>query len=116
MAFIRWIIGFLITIGIATFAAINRQDVDININPIDDELIITLPVYGIMIGSLVVGFIFGGSIVWLNGSKTRRERRKANKDVKSLEKTVSELQDNRFALPPIHDVKETKTAALTSKL
>ena len=114
MAFIRWIIGFIITVAIATFAAMNLQHVDVVFNTLDEEQTISLPLYVIMMGSLVLGFVFGGLTVWFNEGKNRREKRKAKKEVKSLEKTVHELKENRFVVPPTTDIKETKGSVLIS--
>ncbi|MDH5723448.1 MAG: lipopolysaccharide assembly protein LapA domain-containing protein [Alphaproteobacteria bacterium] len=115
MAFLRWIIGFAFTVVITAFAVINRQPIDIYFNPLDETQLISLPVYAVMLGSLALGFVFGAFIVWLNDGKIRRERRKARKEIKILEKTVSELNENRFVVPPTREVKETKAPALASR-
>lgn len=115
MAFIRWIIGFAFTVLVAAFAVLNRQSIDIYFNPVDETQLINLPVYAIMLGSLAVGFVFGAVIVWLNDGKIRRDRRKAKKEVKILEKTVHDLKENRFIIPPTPEVKETKAPALASR-
>jgi len=115
MAFIRWIIGFAFTVVITAFAVINRQPIEVYFNPIDETQLITLPTYTIMLGALALGFVFGAFIVWLNDGKIRRERRRAKKEVKTLEKTVHELKENRFVTPPTHEVKESKAPALAAR-
>lgn len=115
MAFIRWIIGFAFTVVIAAFAVINRQPIDIYFNPLEETQLITLPAYTIMLSALALGFVFGAFIVWLNDGKIRHDRRKAKKEIKVLEKTVHELKENRFVIPPTQEVKESKAPALASR-
>lgn len=94
MAFIRFIIGIVITVAVAGFAVMNPFDVEIVFSPVHQA--VTLPFYIIFCGSLFVGFLIGGFLVWLNGASVRRERRKQARDIKLLEKEVARLKDDKY--------------------
>ncbi|MGH1374759.1 MAG: lipopolysaccharide assembly protein LapA domain-containing protein [Alphaproteobacteria bacterium] len=103
MALLRFVFGFLITVVVATAAVLNRGDVTFTWNPAGD--IITLPLYGVTLCAMAVGFILGGVLVWLNMSKLRREKRRQAKEIKLLEREVKKLQNDRFsATPPATDL------------
>ena len=94
MAILRFIIGLIITIFIAAFAVLNREEVLLTWSPIHDP--ITLPIYAVALASMAIGFIIGGTIVWLNAGKVRKEKRKQKKNIKILEKELSRLKDGKF--------------------
>ncbi len=104
MAVIRWIIGLIITICIALIAIMNRHEVTFSWSPVNDNL--TLPLYAIILSSMVVGFIFGGIMVWINSGKIRKERRKQKKEIKLLEKEITRLKENELntSSPPATDI------------
>jgi len=94
VAFIRGIIGFVFTILIAGFAAMNRESISVIWNPVDDAFV-TVPLYLVILLSLAFGFICGGFVVWVNGAKVRRERRKQRREIKMLEKEVARLKEDK---------------------
>ncbi len=91
---IRWLLGLFLTLVLAAFAALNRDDVSITWNPISEPE--TLPAYVLILSSFVVGFILGGIIVWLNGGQTRKAKRKQNKEIKRLEKELAHTKEDKF--------------------
>ena len=95
MSILRWFVGFIITVCVAGFAAMNRDDISVIWHPLDSSSIM-LPLYLVVLGSMAFGFIFGGAVVWMNGGKVRREKRKAKKEIKLLEKEVNRLKDDKF--------------------
>lgn len=102
MAFIRWIIGLVICTAITAFAVLNRSVVSVSYSPVTDPLMI--PLYVIILGCLAVGFVLGGSVVWINESKIRKERRAQKKELKVLEKENNALKETRFAAPPAQEL------------
>ncbi len=102
MAALRFIIGLVLTICIAMLAVLNRDMASFTWSPIHDS--VTLPVYAIILASMAVGFIFGGVVVWLNHGKTRKERRKQKKNIKTLEKEVIRLKEKNNAAQPSQDL------------
>ncbi len=90
MAILRWFLGFLITVAVATVAVMNTGSVEITYSPVHEA--INLPIYLILLLPMAFGFLFGGAVVWLNMGKLRRDRRQKKREIKILEKEVSRLQ------------------------
>ncbi len=91
----RWLLGLSFTLIIATFAALNREYVSVIVNPLAEPL--TLPLYAVIMLSFVIGFIFGGCIVWLNASAARVAKRKQAKEVKRLEKELGRIKNTKLS-------------------
>ena len=96
MAVIRFLFGFVLTVGIALFAVLNRDIIPVTWNPISDDSVLMLPVYVVILASMASGFIFGGCIVWLNMGGLRKVKRKQKRDIKRLEKEVGRLKEDKF--------------------
>lgn len=92
---LRWLIGLSFTLVIATFAALNREDISVIINPLAEPT--SLPLYAVIMLSFVIGFIFGGSIVWLNAAASRRAKRKQAKEIKRLEKELGRIKNSKLS-------------------
>ncbi len=102
MAFLRWFIGFVITICICAFAVVNRDSVSLSVNPITQDQFLELPLYVVFLGAMAFGFLFGGIIVWFNMSGLRKEKRTQGKEIKLLEKELERLKEEKLrakALP-----------------
>lgn len=95
--FIRWIIGFFITVSIAIFVVMNRDFVDVYWNPLVVDQFISLPLYALILGCMVFGFLIGALVVWFNMGGLRQERRRQKKEIKDLEKKVKRIQDENDA-------------------
>lgn len=95
MAILRFIIGFTFTILIAGFAVMNRFDVNLMWSPLHDSVMV--PFYFVLLGALIVGFVFGGCLVWMNGGHVRRIKRQQARDIKILEKEIERLKQDKYA-------------------
>lgn len=95
MGFVRWIIGFLIAILFAGFAAMNRQSVTLYISPVHDP--IEWPLFALILGVAAIGFLIGAATVWLNDGKLRREKRQQKRQIKTLEAELKKAET-----PAIH--------------
>ncbi|MFN3700657.1 MAG: lipopolysaccharide assembly LapA domain-containing protein [Alphaproteobacteria bacterium] len=87
---IRWIAGFIIVIGFAAFAALNRQSTVFYFTPLHDP--IEWPLFALILAAAGTGFLLGAFTVWLNESKIRQERRAQRKQIKSLEKELEQAE------------------------
>lgn len=90
MHFIRSLIALILTAIIAIFAVMNREDVSVLWSPFHEEIV--LPLYAVILGSLLAGFVVGGCVVWVNNSGLRKTRRQQKKKIKGLEKELTEAQ------------------------
>jgi len=103
MFVIRGIIGLVLTLSLAGFAAMNTDPIEVFISPLHDP--VDFPLYLVALVSVAVGFIAGGLMVWINTGGVRKDRRKKKKEIKILEKEVDALKDDKFsAQPPASDM------------
>ena len=103
MSLLRGIIGLVLTLVVAGFAAFNTESVDVIVSPIHDP--VEFPLYGIALASVAFGFIMGGLMVWINDGALRKTKRKQKKELKNLEQEVGRLKQDKFKpTPPAPDV------------
>ena len=94
MSFVKSIFAFLLTILIAGFCIINAQISDIAWSPIHEA--ISIPLYAVILGSIVFGFFTGMVALWLNSGTLRKTKRQQKKHIKAHEK---ELEKTKPATP-----------------
>jgi uncharacterized integral membrane protein len=96
MAFLRWILSLVIALAAVLFALANRDDVSFVWSPFHES--VQLPVFVPVLIALLVGFMAGGFVVWVNAAPVRAERRKQRRVITKLEE---ELRDSeaRAAAP-----------------
>ncbi len=68
----------------------NPVAVEFSAPPVVDTIELPLPI--IMLACVVVGFLWGASIVWLNGASARGEVRRQRREIKALEQEVSKKE------------------------
>ncbi|MGH1397987.1 MAG: lipopolysaccharide assembly protein LapA domain-containing protein [Alphaproteobacteria bacterium] len=102
MGFIKTILGFILAIAITAFAVQNRAPINIQFSPLHDPF--PLPLYAIALGGLLLGFILGGTLVWLNDGKIRHEKRRQKKQIKTLEKDLATLKSPKPQTAPASDL------------
>lgn len=107
-SFFRWIITLPVLIAGFIFAVSNPNSIDIVINPLVEapDGTVSIPVYIIAFVALGIGFLLGIIVLWLSMGKLRLERRQYKKEVKKLEKELSEMSDRiSETLPASHSNK-----------
>ncbi|MAQ71640.1 MAG: hypothetical protein CL565_05555 [Alphaproteobacteria bacterium] len=98
MVLLRWFITVVITIAVLGFTLSNLEQVDVQLTPFTGSY--TLPLYFLILGSVALGFIWGGLLVWLNTYPQRRDGQKAKKRVDKLEKELDEEREKKKNTPP----------------
>ena len=101
MSFIRSLFTFLVLLAIAGFCILNAQSIEVSWSPIHDN--ITLPLYAIILGATLIGFILGAGTMWMNSGHVRKEKRQQKKQIKTLEKELSRNSANTNAQKPPSD-------------
>lgn len=99
MSLINSAFTLILIVIIAAFAILNRDIVDVTYSPVHDPY--ALPLYAVILGALITGFLIGGCAVWINHLGLRRTKRKQNKQIKTLEKELRvSTQDTPSDIPP----------------
>lgn len=86
IALLRLIVSILVTVSAVLFALANRDPVPLIWSPFHEPLMIPACLLGL--GGILIGFILGGFMVWLNGAAVRRDRRRQRKTIQKLEEQI----------------------------
>ena len=87
---LSWIITIPITVICVIFALANRQTVSVDLWPL--ALDYQPPLFLVVLGSLLVGFLLGTLVTWMAGGRTRDKARRAYYRASDLEREVSWLK------------------------
>lgn len=101
MAFLRTLTGFIVTITVLVFASGNLHSVEVFYTPFTPA--IELPLYLIALGLMGFGFLVGGFLVWVNEGKARKERRRQRKEIRTLQKELGVVNENKQSQAPPSD-------------
>jgi uncharacterized integral membrane protein len=93
-----------LAIVIIAFAVANRQMVTVSLDPFSSQhpaADLTLPLFALMIGLLILGVALGGLASWLRHGRWRRMARRLERDMQALRDEVASLrrQPNPPAVP-----------------
>jgi|HubBroStandDraft_1064217.scaffolds.fasta_scaffold00022_88 uncharacterized integral membrane protein len=94
MRFLYWALTLVVAVVCAVFAVSNRALVVVDFWPFPA---IQLPLYPVVLGALLAGFLLGWLTTWLGHFGTRRERRRLAKHAHRLE---AELDRSKEPTPP----------------
>jgi uncharacterized integral membrane protein len=96
---LRKIVAALILVPLAVviiaFAVANRQIVTVSLDPFsasEPAAAVTLPLFALIIFSLIVGVLIGGLAAWLRQGKWRATARRLERRVEGLRKKVDTLE------------------------
>ena len=97
MKFLWWIVLALVAVVLMLFAASNRQVVSLALWPLPAS--VELPLYILVLATLVFGFVVGEFSAWLRGWHWRREARRARDRIAVLERELQAARPPLAALP-----------------
>ena len=99
MRHFSWLLTLPLTIVVVVFALANRTFVEIDLWPFNP---VSIPVFVLVLGSLLIGFLFGALIMWLSSGKQRRRARAQRGQIAKLERQTKELEraQPRAEAPP----------------
>lgn len=83
--FLSLLIGLPLSILAVALAVANRKPVTLSLDPFNPDapaLAVSLPLFAVVFGALIVGVIAGGTVVWLRQGRARKEARAARKALK----------------------------------
>lgn len=107
MKFLQSLFGLVLAVVLAVFCVSNLQSVSVTYSPVHDPL--EVPLYAVALGGVLLGFLTGALMMWMNAVPKswakRREIKGLKKDLKYAKKTnekslqaVSILSDQEKSL------------------
>lgn len=87
---ISWIVTIPFALIVVVFALTNREAASLQLWPLD--IYIEMPIFLLILLSLLIGFLIGASIMWLSSGRQRQRARKANFQAVNLERDVRDLE------------------------
>ena len=95
MRWLSWIVMLPLAAAVIVFSVSNRAVTQVDFWPFG--YIVELPVFGIVLSSLLLGFMLGGFIAWLSHAKKRSEARAATRvaqsEAASTKRELTELRE-----------------------
>ena len=101
MSLIKSLFTFILVLLIAGFCILNAQSIESEWSPVHNA--ITLPLYAIILGSLLFGFLIGATALWMNSGTLRKAKRQQTKQIKTLEKELAKTSANTNNQKPPND-------------
>jgi lipopolysaccharide assembly protein A len=95
MKFLWWIVLAIVAVVLILFAISNRQTVSVGLWPL--PALVELPLYLVLLGTLLLGFIVGELTGWIGGWRWRREARRGRERIAMLEREIESERAQRAA-------------------
>jgi uncharacterized integral membrane protein len=86
MKFLWWIVLAVVVLVLILFAVSNRESVSVGLWPLPD--FVEMPLYLLVLGTLIIGFFFGQLVAWVGGWRWRREARRSRERIALLEREL----------------------------
>jgi uncharacterized integral membrane protein len=81
-----WIVLAVVALTLILFAVSNRESVSVGLWPLPD--FVEMPLYLLVLGTLIVGFFFGEFVARIGGWRWRREARRSRERIALLEREL----------------------------
>ena len=95
MKHLSWIVTLPVTLVVVVFAVANREEVALSFWPLPWSA--GLPIWLIVLGCLLAGFLLGATVAWLSGGPRRRRARQTAERARELARQLAELQRRQAA-------------------
>jgi uncharacterized integral membrane protein len=90
MKIFAWSLALVLVLVTIVFAINNRAPSSLDFWPL--PFVVNLPLYGLVLLGLLIGFLIGASTSWLAGGKWRRLARMRKREIEIQAKEISELK------------------------
>jgi len=88
---ISWIIMAPAAAAVVLLSISNRDRITLNLDPLPYGF--DLPVIGVILGAVAIGFVWGAFAAWVSGAKTRRLSRQRRFRAEEAERDAKRLRD-----------------------
>jgi uncharacterized integral membrane protein len=86
MKILWWIVLALAALLLILFAVSNRETVSVGLWPL--PALVELPLYLVVLGTLIIGFVLGELVAWISAWRWRREARRSRERIAVLEREL----------------------------
>ena len=90
MRYLRWIITLPITILVLVFAIANRHSAPVDLWPL--PFVKEIPLFMLVLVSLLVGIMVGGAVSWISGGVTRKKTRQTLFQLERCERDLEQVR------------------------
>ncbi len=87
---VHWVVTVPVAVVAVLFAVSNRAGVTVSLWPLPGRL--EAPLYLVVLLALVVGFLVGELVAWINGGRARRAARARARRIAALERELAATQ------------------------
>jgi lipopolysaccharide assembly protein A len=87
---VYWAFTLAVAFFLILFAVSNRQTAALGLWPL--PFVVDLPLYLLVLASMLAGFIVGAAIAWIAARNTRRELRRYRRRIVALEREIAATQ------------------------
>lgn len=98
MRLVHWVATLPLAVLVVLFAVSNREGVTVTLWPLPVRL--EAPLYLVVLLALLVGFLIGELIAWINAGRTRRLARERARRIDALQRELAATQARLPAMPP----------------
>jgi len=99
MKIVWWIVLALAALLLILFAVSNRETVSVGLWPL--PALVELPLYLVVLGTLIVGFFVGELVAWISAWRWRREARRSRVRIAALERELEAERIQHGAPAPV---------------
>ena len=92
MRLLSWLIMVPVAVLVIVFSVYNRASTTVDFWPLPYAL--SLPLFSVVLGSLLVGFCLGGAIAWISGVGTRRQARRLSRELAAAERDLTARRES----------------------
>ncbi|WP_239025254.1 LapA family protein [Rhodoligotrophos defluvii] len=85
---LSWILGIPVALFVIVVAVANRRPVVFSLDPFEMErpwFSVEMPLYALLVATIILGMLIGGTSAWISQGKWRREARLRRQEVRRLE-------------------------------
>jgi uncharacterized integral membrane protein len=95
LRFLRWVLFLLVAFIVVTFMVQNRDMVEVSLWPL--PFVKPAPLWAVIVGFLLLGFLIGATSAWLSGGGTRKRARDLARANSEKAQQISQLQQQLAA-------------------
>ena len=98
MRLVHWVVTIPAAVVLAVFAISNRESATVAFWPLPAR--IEAPLYLVVLLALLVGFLVGELVAWINAGRARRLARERRRRIEVLERELAATQKSLSTQPP----------------